>query len=275
MAGGGIKTQDRLLATAEVLRIKMGYQGYLHLKIMPGAEQDQVRRAMQLADRVSLNLEAPTTDRLSSIAPEKVMMDELLNPLRWVEEIRRQEPQHLGWKGRWPSSTTQFVVGSAGENDLELLRSSEYLFRNLGLTRVYYSKFQPVPGTPLEGHPSTNPWRQARLYQASYLMRDYGFSTKDFVLDEGNALPLETDPKLAWARLHLSPSPLEINQAEFFDLLHVPGIGLINARRIIAERVRNPLHCLEDLRRLGISAARAAPFILINGRRAPQQMSLW
>jgi predicted DNA-binding helix-hairpin-helix protein len=275
VAGGSVRTQDKLLETAEVLRVKMGYQGYLHLKIMPGAEFDQVRRAMQLADRVSLNLEAPTTDRLGCIAPEKVMINELLTPLRWIETIRQEQPESLGWKGHWPSSTTQFVVGSAGENDYELLRSSEYLFSKLRLTRVYYSKFRPVDGTPLENLPSTNPWRQNRLYQASYLLRDYGFSYKDLIFDGKRDLPLDTDPKLAWARVHLAPDPLEINLADYHDLLRVPGIGLNTAKQILSERKGNPFYRLDDLRRLGINARRAAPFILLDGRQEPQQMRLW
>ena len=149
--GNGVTTQDRLLDTAEILRNRMGYQGYLHLKIMPGAEKEQVRRAMQLADRVSVNLEAPTTAHLQKLAPQKMLLEELLRPLRWVEEIRRTEPGHQGWKGRWPSSTTQFVVGAVDESDMDLLRASQYLTHSLHLKRVYFSPFNPVRNTPFEG----------------------------------------------------------------------------------------------------------------------------
>ncbi|MCL4528609.1 MAG: hypothetical protein M1282_04270, partial [Chloroflexi bacterium] len=111
IAGGGIRTQDKLIDTAEILRNKLGFRGYIHLKIMPGAEKAQVERAMQLADRVSVNLEAPNTERLSRLAPHKQFLDELLQPLKWVEEIRKSVPSYKGWNGRWPSTTTQFVVG--------------------------------------------------------------------------------------------------------------------------------------------------------------------
>ncbi|MGE5223630.1 MAG: radical SAM protein, partial [Omnitrophica WOR_2 bacterium] len=153
IAGGGIRTQDQLIATAEILRKKMGFQGYLHLKIMPGAEKAQVERTMQLADRVSINLEAPNTRRLLALAPRKEFMEELLEPLKWVEEIRRRQPGYQGWKGYWPSTTTQFVVGAAGESDLELLQTTEYLYRQLRLKRAYFSAFSPVQDTPLENLP--------------------------------------------------------------------------------------------------------------------------
>ena len=110
-----------MLDVAEILRTKFGYRGYLHLKIMPGAERGQVMRAMQLTDRISVNLEAPNPERLSCLAPSKRFSDELLQPLGWIEEIRNNRPDQRGWGGRWPSSTTQFVVGAAGESDLEIL----------------------------------------------------------------------------------------------------------------------------------------------------------
>jgi predicted DNA-binding helix-hairpin-helix protein len=275
VAGGGMRTQDRLLASAEVLRHKLNYTGYLHLKIMPGAERAQVERAMQLADRVSINLEAPSTARLARLAPQKVFLEELLTPLRWVEEIRRSQPGSQGWKGHWPSSVTQFVAGGAGENDLELLQTSEYLHRKLRLARVYFSGFSPVPGTPLENEIAINPWRTHRLYQADFLLRDYGFSVEDLPFSGGGNLPLETDPKLAWARANLSGQPVEVNRADLHELLRIPGIGPLGARAILAARRRNTLRQIEDLKALGVLAGRAAPFILMDGHRAPVQLSLF
>ena len=275
VAGGGMRTQDRLIATAEVLRKKLNYKGYIHLKIMPGAERAQVERAMQLADRVSINLEAPTTERLSRLAPQKVFLDELLAPLRWVEEIRRSQPAHYGWNGRWPSSVTQFVAGGSGESDLELLQTSEYLHRRLHLARVYFSGFSPVPDTPLENQPAINPWRTNRLYQADFLLRDYGFSVEELPFVGSGDLPLEADPKLAWARLNLASCPVEINRADLSELLRIPGIGPTCARAILAARRQNRIRGLEDLKALGISAQRAAPFILMDGHSAPRQLALF
>ncbi len=145
IAGGSIRTQDQLLASAEILRRKFNYQGYIHLKLMPGVEYAQVEQAMRLADRVSVNLEAPNSQRLELLAPRKVFMEELLQPLRWVEEIRRSQASTAGWKGRWPSSATQFVVGAVGENDLELLTTAAYLYQGLHLARLIFRRSTRLP----------------------------------------------------------------------------------------------------------------------------------
>lgn len=274
--GGGLRTQDKLLDTAEILRGKLGYRGYLHLKLMPGAEQAQIERAMQLADRVSVNLEAPNPARLALLAPQKQMLDELLQPLRVVEQIRRTQSPNQGWKGRWPSSTTQFVVGAVGESDLELLQTVSYLYRKLHLARTYFSAFFPVSKTPFAEKQPANPWREHRLYQASFLMRDYGFELEDMPFQGGGDLPLDIDPKQAWARQNLSHVPVEINRAERQELLKIPGIGPVGAQAILTARLHGGrLRTLEDLKGLGISAARAAPFILIDGHRPPAQMVLF
>jgi predicted DNA-binding helix-hairpin-helix protein len=276
IAGGGIRTQDRLLATAEILRHKLHYRGYLHLKLMPGAEQAQIEQAMKLADRVSVNLEAPNPKRLSLLAPQKQMMDELLQPLRVVEHIRRTQPGQRGWKGRWPSSTTQFVVGAVGETDLELLQTVAYLYHSLHLSRSYFSGFSPISDTPFEEKSPVNPWREHRLYQASFLLRDYGFELEDMPFQSDGDLPLDRDPKQAWAQQNLSQTPVEINRAERQQLLRIPGIGPRGAQAILDARVRGSrLRSVEDLKAIGVSPSRAVPFILLDGYRPPAQMSLF
>ncbi len=269
IAGGGIQTQDRLIETAEILRLKLGFRGYLHLKIMPGAERAQVERAMQLANRVSINLEAPNDARLASLAPHKQFTAELLQRLKWMDEIRRRASST-----RPPSLVTQFVAGAAGESDLELLSMTAYLYHRLGLKRVYYSPFHPVPGTPLENHPPTPLSRAQRLYQASFLLRDYGFEVEELPFEAGGFLPLESDPKLAWARQNLLAAPLEINRAERAQLLRVPGIGPKGAEAILKARRLSTLRDPSALRRLGIVVERAAPYILLDGKRAPYQQAL-
>lgn len=274
VAGGGIRTQDRLIATADILRRKYNYTGFLHLKIMPGADREQVWRAMQLADRISINLEAPNPKRLSALAPHKAF-EELLHPLQWAEEIRQKYPAHLGWNGRMPSTVTQFVVGAAGETDVEILATSSYLIQQLHLARTYFSAFSPVTDTPLENHAAENPLREHRLYQASFLIRSYEFEMEEMPFDPGGNLPLETDPKLAWAQGHLVDSPIELNRAERRDLLRIPGIGPKGADTILSARRRGRLRDSRDLAKLGIVASRAAPFVLLDGRRPAQQLSLW
>jgi predicted DNA-binding helix-hairpin-helix protein len=275
VVGGGVRTQDQLIDTAEILRRKWGFRGYIHLKIMPGAERAQVERAMQLADRVSINLEAPNNARLQHLAPRKQFLEELLQPLRWADEIRRTQPAQRGWNGRWPSTVTQFVVGAVGDSDLELLHTTDSLYHQLHLRRAYYSAFNPIHDTPLENVPATNPLRQHRLYQASFLLRDYGFTLEDMPFErDSQNLPLATDPKLAWAQTHLH-EPIEINRADRHDLLRIPGIGPKIADAILRTRREVKLRDLSSLAKMGISAKRAAPFILLDGHRPAHQLSLW
>jgi predicted DNA-binding helix-hairpin-helix protein len=269
VAGGGPRTQDRIIATAEVLRCRYGFRGYIHLKIMPGAERDQIMAAMRLADRVSVNLEAPNAQRLARLAPRKVFAEELLQRLWWIEDIRRDEP------GRWPSSTTQFVVGAVDESDVELLTTTEFLHRQVGLARAYFSGFAPVSDTPLEDHPPSPPVREHRLYQSSFLMRDYGFTVEDLPFDASGNLPLDNDPKLAWAQQHLAHAPVELNTADRRDLLRVPGIGPQGVEKLLRARRLGRLHDLSHLRKLGIVAKRAAPFVLLDGHRPARQLTLW
>jgi predicted DNA-binding helix-hairpin-helix protein len=272
---GGVRTQDKLLDTADILRNKLGYKGYLHLKIMPGSEKDQVRRAMQLASRISSNLEAPNERRLPALAPMKIFTEELLGPLKWAQEIRQTEPPSSTWNGRWASTITQFVVGPSGESDLELLSTSEYLYKQLGLKRSYYSAFHPVPDTPLENEAAENPVREHRLYQASFLLRDYGFSLEDMPFTQAGSLPLEKDPKVAWAELNLLHQPVELNTATREQLLMVPGIGPQSANRILGARRRHHLSSLDDLHQMGVSTKRMKPYVLVGGRQLDYQMDLF
>lgn len=267
---GGVTSQDSIIDTATILRERYGFRGYMHLKIMPGAERDQVERTMQLADRVSVNLEAPSAAHLEKIAPHKGFMDELLTRLQWIEELRQSSEGRLR-----ASSTTEFVVGPAGETDVDLLSTSQYLHRQLGLARVYFSAFNPVVDTPLENVAPTADIRRIRLYQASFLLRDYGFDVEELPFTAGGNLPLHTDPKRAWAEEHLLHAPVEVNTASASDLMRIPGIGVKSAQRIIRARQQGRLRDLGDLRALGvIGVQRMAAYVLLDGRRPPQQPRL-
>jgi predicted DNA-binding helix-hairpin-helix protein len=275
VAGGGVRTQDKLLDTVDILRRKHEFKGYVHLKLMPGVERDQVLRAMQLAQRVSINLEAPNTQRLAKLAPHKIFLEELLQPLKWADEFRRTLAPHQTFTGRWPSTVTQLVVGAVGESDVEILTTTEYVTRQLHLQRVYFSAFNPVPETPLENYTQENPWREHRLYQASFLMRDYGFTLEDMPFVGEGRLPLDVDPKLGWARANLTDTPIEVNRADKQTLLRVPGIGPKGVDAILRARRKSALRDLKDLRALGVLAARAAPFILLNGQSPARQLALF
>jgi predicted DNA-binding helix-hairpin-helix protein len=275
IAAGGANTQNKILDTAEILRNKLGFRGYLHLKIMPGAEKGQVERLMQLADRVSINLEAPNKERLTKLAPKKNFFEELFQPLQWVEEIRRSQPAYKGWNRRWPSTVTQFVAGGSDESDLELLTTTDWLMKNVRLTRAYYSAFYPIRDTPMENKAAVDPLREHRLYQASFLLRDYGFDLEDMPFVKNGNLPLATDPKLAWAQQNLGGKPIEINKAERRELLRIPGIGPKGADAILRARRNGKLRDLTTLKRLGIVTNRVAPFILLDGKRAESQLTMF
>ena len=272
---GGITSQDKIIDTAEILRHKLGFQGYIHLKIMPGADNDQIHRTMQLANRASVNLEAPNDQRLSKLAPKKVFLKELLEPIKKMDEIRKNEPAHSTWNGRWASSSTQFVVGAAEESDVELLTTTAFLLKHYSLRRTYFMGFNPVFDTPLENQPAENPWRQHRLYQASYLLRDYGFDLEEMPFNKAGRLPLAADPKLAWAKANLSEEPVEVNRANPEELQRVPGIGPQGVKAILSARRAGTLRELTDLKAIGVNPGRPAPYVLLNGRRPTFQLPLF
>ncbi|MDQ2906479.1 MAG: radical SAM protein [Chloroflexota bacterium] len=268
---GSVTTQDKIIDTADIIRQRYRYRGYLHLKVMPGIEYDQLYRLMQLADRVSVNLEGPTQERLNALAPKKDFQHDLLQMLQMAEQVRREHPYQ-----KLAGTVTQFVVGAVGDTDHELLSLSDRLYREHGLTRAYYSGFSPVIQTPFENLPSVDPLREHRLYQASFLLRDYGWNVADLpFLRDGN-MQLELDPKRAWAERYLRASPIEIMLATREQLLHVPGIGPKGADAILRARCQARLTDLSHLRQLNIRAPeQAAPYILLDGHSPAVQMSLF
>jgi predicted DNA-binding helix-hairpin-helix protein len=266
---GSVTTQDKIIDTAEILRRKYGYRGYIHLKVMPGAEYDQIRRTMQLADRVSVNLEGATAQRLALLAPKKDYWGELVTRLQWISQLQQKEQLRA-------SAVTQFVVGAVGDTDLELLQVSDYLFNQSGLRRTYYSAFHPVAHTPFEGLAPTSAQREFRLYQASFLLRDYGWQVEDLPFQADTNLALDADPKRIWADTNLLNAPIELNTATRNQLLHIPGIGPTSADAIIQARRQGGLRELSHLSALGIrDVGRTAPYILLNGQRPAQQLPLF
>ena len=258
---------ERMLATADLIRRRHRFGGYLHLKILPGADDASIEESLRLASRVSTNLEAPNEARVALLAPEKRYAD-LRTTMATTDRIRRKGP-------RWVSMTTQYVVGAAGESDAELLYSTEALYRDLGLARAYYSAFQPVPGTPLAEHAATPLLREHRLYQADFLLHEYGFRFDELVFDNGDGLPAHADPKTVWAQQHPEFYPVELNSAERRELVRVPGIGLKRAAQIVARRRLGRLTDLQHVGLVGRLASRVAPFVLLDGRTPTHQPGLW
>ncbi|MEM7034643.1 MAG: radical SAM protein [Chloroflexota bacterium] len=268
--GGGVKSMTPMLDTVELLRRKYEYRGYIHLKIIPGAEDAQIERAARLADRLSMNLEAANDQRLPALAPKKNFKKELLPPLYWVT----QNQNRLGKWFKAPSLVTQFVVGPSGETDQELLNTTQTLYQQANLSRAYYSAFRPISGTTFEQMEATKPIREHRLYQADWLLRFYGFELQDLPFDQQGNLPQADDPKLLWAKANLRDQPIEINTAPRNQLLRIPGIGPKSADAIIAARRLGRLQTVQQLNQIGVQHKRAAPFVLLNGRRPDFQLAL-
>jgi len=266
--GGSGRATERMLDTVALIRHRYHFGGYIHLKILPGADDASIEASLKMARRVSVNLEAPNAARLRALGEAKDFRRDLLGRLRTADRLRRQ-------MGRRVSITTQFVVGAAGETDQELLSSATTLYKDLRLARVYYSAFQPVLGTPLENHPATPTWREHRLYQADFLLRKYGFAFGDLGFDRTGNLRRDRDPKLDWALRHPELFPVEINSASQAEIVRIPGIGPISTKRIVERRRQATLRELDHLGLTGASARRAAPFLLLDGRRPSFQLGLW
>lgn len=266
-------SMDRLLATAAILRRRYRFHGFIHLKILPGAERAQVEEAITLANRVSINVEAPGQQALSRIAAMKDFQREIMTRIQWIAELLA-----LG-RSLCSGQTTQFVVGAAKEADREILHLSDQLYRLHGLKRVYFSAFQPVMDTPLETKTPTPFMREHRLYQADFLLRKYGFLYEDIPFDDQGLLDLEQDPKTQWAEQNREIFPLEINKAPKELLLRIPGLGPITVGRILKRRREQHFTNAEELRQLSPTAKKAAPFLLLNGKKArleePDQLSFW
>lgn len=267
---GGTQTMEKTIAAVDILRRKYQFRGYVHLKLMPGAEKAAVERALQLADRVSINLEAPNTERLRKLSGTKAFTEELIAPLRAARDLMAQHPAFAR-----TSMVTQFVVGAAGETDQEILKTTTKLYRDLRLARVYYSAFHPILDTPLENHAPTDPLRELRLYQTDFLLRQYGFTYDDLTFDENGLLPLHTDPKTAYALAHPEQFPLDLQRADPQQLLRVPGLGPKSVQRLLDSRRQHTITTLQELKKIGADAQRAAPFILLNGKTAPYQARLF
>jgi len=275
---GPDRTMAQMIAAVEILRLHYGFTGYVHLKILPGADRAAIRQAVALADRVSVNLEAPNQARLSHLTAVKDFTADLLSRLYWARQVIEappRRPRDVRYGGGRGGITTQFVVGAARESDREILTTADRLYREIALRRAYYSAFQPVPDTPLDSQPPTPPLREHRLYQSDVLLRQYGFTFPELVFDEAGNLPLRTDPKTVWAEAHPAFFPLEVHRASREELLRVPGIGPRSVARILQLRRERTFRSLEDLDRIGAIARRAVPYILLNGRRPPTQLPLW
>ncbi len=244
-----------IVETGEILR-RRGYDGYLHLKVLPGAARADIHDAARVADRISINLEATSPDRLGGIAGVKDYRQDILKRQAWVAE---EKPG---------GHTTQLVVGAADETDAEILSCLADQYRRVRPSRVYFSAFRALRGTPLASHPDTPAWRARRWYQADYLLREYGVTTGELrtVLDEEGFFS-NRDPKEVLAD---GKRPVNVNIAPRRTLLRIPGIGPKGADRILSCRKERPFTRPADLARAGIKGKAAGRHLTFGGRDTVQ-----
>lgn len=264
-------TMERLVQVAKKLRTEHRFNGYIHLKTIPGASDELMREAGLYADRLSVNIELPTERGLKLLAPDKTFtsmekpMGFISNTITALDDTRK----HILSTPKFAPAgqSTQVIVGATDESDREIIQTADRFYRGFQLKRVYYSGYVPVLADSRLPSLSTQVplLRENRLYQADWLMRFYGFEAHE-ILDSGHPyLDLDIDPKFGWALRNLHLFPLDINKADYEMILRVPGIGVRSAQKIIAARRFKSLGW-ENLRKLGISLNRARYFILCKDR---------
>jgi putative DNA modification/repair radical SAM protein len=259
-------TMEQLVSVARLLRVEHRFNGYIHLKTIPGCAPELLRQAALYADRLSANVELPTQQDLEKLAPEKdstVIEDAMA---KVSSEIANSKEEHRKTKSAAIAApagqSTQMVIGATPSTDAQILAKSSDLYSKYKLRRVYYSAFSPFPKAdarlPISAPPLV---REHRLYEADWLIRYYGFSAAELTTDEEPNLSGDFDPKLGWALRHREFFPVDVNRATREQLLRVPGLGYRNVMRIISVRRYHRL-CLDDLRKLRVPLRRAKPFVI-------------
>lgn len=263
-------TMERLVRVAKKLRLEERFNGYIHLKTIPGASDELIREAGLYADRLSINLEIPTKEGLKLLAPEKDHK-QMLSNVEFVKNelaintIEKQKYKHTP-KFAPAGQTTQMIIGTTNETDQKIIHVADYMYQKLALKRVYYSGYVPVlQDSRLPSLQSQVPVvRENRLYQADWLMRYYGFAPNEIVDERQPFLDLEIDPKLAWALRNSHLFPIDINQAPREMLLRIPGVGVRSVQKILMARKFQTLSYY-DLKKMGVTLSRAKYFITCSG----------
>ena len=269
-------TEELIVETLKHIRGEFGWQGYVHAKIMPGADEGLIEQAGRLANRLSVNIEVAQSSGYDRIAKQK-NRDNILTPMYQISRLIRQaraEGRHFA-----TSQTTQLMAGSTGENDKTILTLSDALYRKYGLKRVYYSPFHyqhQAKGYDLD-FVTTPAWRTRRLYQADRLMQLYGYKPEEIAPESAPNLAGDMDPKVAFALRNMGQFPLEVNTASYEELLRVPGIGIVYAKRII--RARREMAITHDiLKQIGVPMKKSNYFVKCCGKylggRAPDRPEL-
>lgn len=264
------ETTELLIQTAKILRNEKKFNGYIHMKGIPGTDALLIQELGRYVDRMSVNIELPSSQSLKLLAPQKTK-ETILVPMREIKNgiTERQENRRKSKKA--PSfvpagQTTQLIIGATPDSDRTILHLSEALYHSVKLKRVYYSAYVPImQGKNLPALASPPLLREHRLYQADWLLRFYQFSADEILTDAAPDFDLQLDPKTCWALRHPEVFPIEVNRASYHMLLRVPGIGVTSAKRICAAR-RQAFLSYDSLRRLGIVMKRAQYFITCKGK---------
>jgi putative DNA modification/repair radical SAM protein len=263
-------TMEQLNGVIRKLRHEQRFNGYIHLKVIPGASRELVREAGLLADRLSVNIELPSEQGLRRLAPEKRRSD-ILTPMSYIgSKILSVREERKKYRKTLPfvpaGQSTQLIVGASPEPDLQILALAEQLYQRVNLKRVYYSAYIPVNDhSSLPSLPRPPLRREHRLYQADWLLRFYGFRAAEILNPSHPELETDFDPKTGWALRNLNLFPIEINRAAYEELLRIPGIGVKSARRIVAARRFGGLN-FDNLAKLGVVLKRAKYFITCRGK---------
>ncbi len=259
-------TMEQMVRALSILRGRYRFNGYVHMKSIPGASRELVRRACMLADRLSVNIEIPSERNLKFLAPDKDHQSVYL-PMRHIQQELLENREDRRRFRHTPAfapagQSTQMIIGASDERDREILRLSSLLYHGPGLKRVYYSGFVPVNAydSRLPALRQAPLVRENRLYQADWLMRFYQFDAEEILCDEQPDLDLEIDPKLAWALRHPQFFPLDVNRAAYAEILRIPGVGVKSAQAIVAARRFRKL-TPEHLKKIGVVMKRASYFI--------------
>ncbi len=259
-------TMEHVVRVARLLRQEHGFRGYIHLKTIPDADEALIAEAGRWADRLSINIELPTEAAVKKLAPEKDLRAIRRSMGRLRMRIEEAKAERKAPRFAPAGQSTQMIVGADGADDAAILGTSANLYGAYRLKRVYYSAFSPIPDAsralPLAPPPLM---REHRLYQADWLMRFYGFAVGEIV-EGGGMLPLDIDPKLAWALRHREKFPLDLNRAPREALLRVPGLGKKAVDRLLAARRYRTIRT-EDLARLRLSLAKVLPFVVLPDHR--------
>ena len=264
-------TMELILETLHLLRDKYQFHGYIHVKSIPGADEELIRRAGFYADRMSCNLELPTAEGLKKLAPNKDRKM-ILKPLRQVQKGILENKEELMVYRHVPKfvpagQSTQVMVGATPESDYQIISVAEALYKKFALRRVFYSAYVAVNEDNLLPSVDTKPplLREHRLYQADWLLRYYGFRADELLSEQHDSFNIALDPKCDWALRNLDQFPVEVNRASYEMLLRVPGIGVTGARRICQARRHTTLN-FNDLKRIGVVLKRAVYFITCSGK---------